>query len=287
MAVQDLFQETIAKFDLYDDMYFGLVFSDEHKRPLAQLFLRVILGRDDIVVRTVHVEHSLPSLLGRGIRMDVMAIDDRKTTFDIEFQREDAGAGPQRARFNASVIDANRDVKGVDARYLRLPETYVIFITENDVLGGGLPIYHIDRTIAETGLAFNDGSHIIYVNGAHEDTSTHLGRLVHDIRSKRAAEMLTPELAERARDLKETHEGVVRMNTALERLKAEAYAQGMQEGVQQGRTQWMQQGIRQGMLDTLFGLVHDNILTPQSAADRAKLSLDAFSAKMAEYEARP
>ena len=32
-----------------------------------------------------------------------------------------------------------------------LNETYVIFITENDVLGENLPIYHVDRIIRETG----------------------------------------------------------------------------------------------------------------------------------------
>lgn len=32
----------------------------------------------------------------------------------------------------------------------KLPESYVIFITRNDVLGGGLPIYHVERTIRET-----------------------------------------------------------------------------------------------------------------------------------------
>ena len=37
-----------------------------------------------------------------------------------------------------------------------LPETYVIFITEHDVLQGGLGIYHIDRMVRETKKAFED-----------------------------------------------------------------------------------------------------------------------------------
>ena len=43
------------------------------------------------------------------------------------------------------------------------PETYVIFITEHDVLKGGLPLYHINRKIEENGMTFCDESHIIYV----------------------------------------------------------------------------------------------------------------------------
>ena len=35
-----------------------------------------------------------------------------------------------------------------------LPESYVIFITRDDILGYGLPIYHIDRQIKELEEAF-------------------------------------------------------------------------------------------------------------------------------------
>lgn len=47
-----------------------------------------------------------------------------------------------------------------------LPETYVIFITEKDVLKAGFPVYHIERWIEETKELFNDDEHILYVNGA-------------------------------------------------------------------------------------------------------------------------
>lgn len=46
-------------------------------------------------------------------------------------------------------------------------ETYIIFITSNDVLAGGLPIYTIERTVQETGKLFNDKAHIVYVNGSY------------------------------------------------------------------------------------------------------------------------
>ena len=60
-----------------------------------------------------------------------------------------------------------------------LPETYVIFITENDVMGGSEPIYHVDRIVKETGKLFDDEAHIIYVNGAYRDESP-LGLLMHE-----------------------------------------------------------------------------------------------------------
>lgn len=52
----------------------------------------------------------------------------------------------------------------------------------NDVLGGGCPIYHINRTIRETGASFGDESHmshIIYVNAQIRD-DTALGQLSYE-----------------------------------------------------------------------------------------------------------
>ena len=66
-----------------------------------------------------------------------------------------------------------------DREYDALNETYVIFITENDSLRAWLPIYHIDRTVQETGMIFNDQAHIIYVNSQIKD-ETALGKLMHD-----------------------------------------------------------------------------------------------------------
>nr|WP_288974758.1 hypothetical protein [uncultured Blautia sp.] len=73
--------------------------------------------------------------------------------------------------------DANSLIPGSD--YNDLPETYVIFITENDIIGGNERIYYVDRVIKETGKVFDDEAHIIYVNGAFRD-ETPLGKLMHD-----------------------------------------------------------------------------------------------------------
>ncbi len=43
------------------------------------------------------------------------------------------------------MLDANIIEPGEE--FEKLPETYVIFITENDAFGWTLLIYHIDRTI--------------------------------------------------------------------------------------------------------------------------------------------
>ena len=87
--------------------------------------------------------------------------------YNIEIQRDDKGASVKRARYNSSLIDANITEPG--EQYEKLNETYVIFITEHDVLKGGRPIYRIERTVQETGESFGDGTHILYVNAQMKD----------------------------------------------------------------------------------------------------------------------
>ena len=91
----------------------------------------------------------LPNFMKRSVRLDILATDSHSKRYNIEIQREDKGAGRKRARYNSSMLDSTILNSGEDFEVL--PETSVIFITENDVLGKGYPLYHIERYIMETG----------------------------------------------------------------------------------------------------------------------------------------
>lgn len=125
----------------------------------------------------------------------------------------------------------------------KLPESYVIFITENDILGKNQQIYHINRRIEETEDIFSDAEHIIYVNSKIQD-DTDLGRLMHDFHCKKADEMYNEVLADRVRELKETEKGELEMCKELEELYAEAEQQGRAEGRAEGRTEGRVSSIR-------------------------------------------
>ena len=110
------------------------------------------------------------------------------------------------------------DILAVD--YDALNETYVIFITENDVLRGRLPIYHINRIIEEMGKSFGDEAHIIYVNSQIKD-DTALGKLMHDFTCTNPDDMNYPVLAQRVRYFKEDTKGVATMCRAFEEVREE------------------------------------------------------------------
>lgn len=211
--------QRIREFLLLDDDFMSKVFED---KKCARFLLQIILDRKDLDVREVHVQYDIKNLQGRSIRLDIMAMDENGRVYNIEIQRSNRGTNIKRARYNSSLLDANITEPGDN--YEKLAETYVIFIIENDVLKAGLPIYHIDRIIKETGVVFGDEAHIIYVNSQIKD-ETELGKLMFDFSCTDAKDMHYKILAERVRYFKEDVKGVEVMCKAMEDMRKEAAAE--------------------------------------------------------------
>ena len=79
-------------------------------------------------------------------------------------------------------------------------------------------MYHIDRIIEETGKKFEDGSHIIYVNGSYKNDSDPIGKLMHDFRCTNPEDMFYSLLAKQVKYFKETEGGRKDMCKAVEEL---------------------------------------------------------------------
>lgn len=118
-----------------DDVFFTACLSDN---PAAvELILRIVL-KEEITVESVAVQQVLQNLHGHSTRLDVHAIDSRGRSMNIEIQRSRDGAAAERARYYSSLLDSYLLKPGEN--YGMLPDSYVIFITENDVFGDGEPI---------------------------------------------------------------------------------------------------------------------------------------------------
>ena len=209
--------EKIAELRLMDDDFFSEAL-DEKIAPVEYI-LNTILERDDIRVQRTEAQVEYKSATKRSIKLDIRAVDAEGRVMDIEVQR---------ARFHSSMIDRTLLEKGDD--FESLVDTYVIFITEQDRFGAGLPLYHVERKITELNDAmFGDGVHIIYVNGAFRDLEHPVGRLMHDMNCRDAKEMLNPLLAEEVRYLKETNGGRTQMCRAFEEVAKEAAMEAAKE----------------------------------------------------------
>ncbi len=243
--------QRIRGFRLIDDDFMNACFDGYVEG--AELLLRIILNKPDIVVKKVTTQKVMKNLQGRDVWLDIDANDAAGKEYDIEVQRADKGAGFKRARYHSSILDAHLLKPSDD--FNKLPETYVIFITENDVIGDDMPIYTIERQIINTGKPFNDGTHIIYVNGDNKDASTELGKLMHDFFCTDAEDMNYKELAEKVRYFKEDEEGVKSMCKVLEDMRNETAWRTKVESV----LRWLDMGLSHEQIAKGEGLTVEQV----------------------------
>ena len=214
---QDL--ERLKSLRYMDDDFMSVCLADNFEG--VELILRIVLGREDIKIKSVRTQEPLKNLQGRSAVLDVHAIDSNDKEFDVEIQRKDTGAGAKRARHNSSLLDAHILKAGDDTE--DIPDSYVIFITENDVMKGKQPIYPVERyvTIGENKVLFGDGSHIIYVNGKYRGNDE-IGKLMHDFSCTNPDDMNYETLAKKARYFKQDEKGVAAMCKIMEDIRNEA-----------------------------------------------------------------
>lgn len=214
--------QRLRRFRPIDDTFMRGLFKEN--LPLAQFVLRIITGKPDLVLTTCETQADMKRVTGaRSICLDAYATDSTGKKYDIEVQRADNGADPHRARYHSSVMD----VENLDEKqdYKELPDTYVIFITEKDYYKAGEPVYWIQNMNRTLNRPFDDGTHILYVNGEYRGDSD-IGRLMHDFNCTDAADMNFPILAEKTRYLKENPRGVSEMCKAMEDLRDESIKEG-------------------------------------------------------------
>ena len=210
----------IKNFTLMSDIFMRNVFK---QRECLEYVLQVIMEKQDLKVIDQIIQKDYKNLQGRSAIMDCVARDSEGKQFDVEIQQDNEGASPKRARYHSGLMDMNTLNPGQD--FDELPESYVIFITWDDILGYGFPIYHIDRHIKEADDSFQDEAHIIYVNSRKQE-DTELGRLMHDLHCRNADKMHSPVLAKRVHELKDTQKGVELMCHEMEKI----YSEGMESG---------------------------------------------------------
>ena len=217
-------EQIVDGMSLFDDDLMSMVFDGNIEA--TELLLKIILKKDDIQVISVVGQRELQSSVvgGRDIRLDILAKDSAGKHYNVEVQKNPEGAHIRRARFNSSMMDSRMLKAGQD--FSELQDSYMVFITQTDIFGYGIPIYTINRYFEETDELFDDGSHIVYVNGNYKGDDT-VGRLMHDFGCKEAKDMYYPELAKGVKHFKEEG-GRERMCEAVEKYAkdyAEEYAE--------------------------------------------------------------
>ena len=230
--IEEAIRAFLRDADLMDDDFMKICLH-EHMNCIQAMIQHVLSSKN---IKIVKVElQKIYQGFNRSLIIDIFAEDENGTIYDVEIQKLNSGAVPRRARFHGGMMDVHHLKKGHD--FSDLPDSYIIFITANDIIGHGKTMYTISKYVDGFNEPFDDGQHIIYVNCSAENDGSEVWKLIHDMKCKNPDEMLIPELAERVRELKKIPKGGRKMNKylqeyidkALEKSRAELRAEGRAE----------------------------------------------------------
>lgn len=159
--------------------------------------IRALLGIEAGSITYLNSEQPYePGAESRGVRMDVVAKEDGRI-YDIEMQ-----LGPQpdlgrRMRYYQAAMDVGE--LGHGDPWELLPESHIVFIYRDDLLGAGLPVYTFEMKCREAlDLKADDGSHWHVLNAeAWEDaTDEDVRAMLEYVRTGQATNALSREIDE-------------------------------------------------------------------------------------------
>ena len=219
----------------------------EHK-DFCEEILRVILEDDRLTVLEAIPQWQGKNLTGRSVVLDAKCVTGDGRQINIEVQKADDDNHLKRARYNAAVLTTN--VSQTGKRFEFIPDVCIVFISKFDIFDSGLPLYHIDKVVRETGQVIEDGLTEIFVNTVNYDGSkpSRLMKLFTENDAYSNDEFpVTSELKSR---LKSSEGGSRAMNEILEKLisdeKRESEKRGREEGIMLGKEEGMMLGKEEG-----------------------------------------
>ena len=208
----------------------------EHK-DFCEEILRVILEDDRLTVLEAIPQWQGKNLTGRSVVLDAKCVTGDGRQINIEVQKADDDNHLKRARYNAAILTTNISKTGTKFEFI--PDVCIVFISKFDIFEGGLPLYHIDKVVRETGQVIEDGLTEIFVNTVNYDGSkpSRLMKLFTENDAYSNDEFpVTSELKSR---LKSSEGGSRAMNEILEKLisdeKRESEKLGRKEGKIEGK----------------------------------------------------
>ena len=159
-------KKTFQELTIKDNFMFTAVMSDKEN---CRKLLSMVLGFPVTVV-SVEYEYSImynPDY--KGIRLDVLAVDDDGSQYNVEVQTVNRKI-EKRSRYYHSQLDMKLLERGKE--YSILPDAYVVFICDYDPVGIKKYKYTFDHICREApGYKLEDGSHTIFLSTKGENDS--------------------------------------------------------------------------------------------------------------------
>ncbi|MBK5896532.1 Rpn family recombination-promoting nuclease/putative transposase [Catonella massiliensis] len=239
---------TDKKFEKYakllnpiDDLMFCKM--AEHKEFCEEI-LKVILEDEGLTVIEAISQWQGKNLSGRSVVLDAKCVTGDGRQINIEVQKADDDNHLKRARYNAAILTTN--VSETGKRFDFIPDVCIVFISKFDIFDGGLPLYHIDKVVRETGQVIEDGLTEIFVNTVNYDGSkpARLMKLFTENDAYNSDDF--PVTSELKSILKSSEGGNRTMNEIIEKLISDEKRESELLGEKRGREQGIEVGREEG-----------------------------------------
>ena len=233
-------RELVQEFNLTSDLFASKVFEDV---DASQELCRILLRDQSIVLQSVRTQYVIRNLETHSMELDILAERNNGDVVGIEIQMYTETAPFKRTRYYLSGIDMSILEKGRD--YSELPAVTMVYLTKEDIIGGGKGCYLIERkenireNLTDTDSGQND---TINISNGVKERYYNLKRCTGD---DKIDELLAyfknsdpyyktetfPRIVERVRYFKIHKEGVGIMCEIADRIRNE----GREEGKSAGR----------------------------------------------------
>ena len=256
MSVLTLAEKKAKVKDLrpIDDVFFEAL---AHNPEVMEEILRTILEDDKLIVKDVIVQSDQRNIYGRSVRLDSLCIIGNGARCNVEVQRSDNDDHFRRVRFNESSITVKDSQSGTD--FKDIPDVYVVYISEFDIIGSGHTIYHVNKVIAETGQIIDDGTKYVYVNTVVDD-GTDIASLMSCFTKKEFDNPKFPKLSKEVKYIKNTEGGLNSMCTVMKHYEDIARIEGKRL--------------------SYFEMVQDGDITVEKGALKTNLTKEEFIKEM-------
>lgn len=179
MAKKIKVENVVATLNIIDDALFQKMAEDI---GFCEELISTILEQK-VIVKSVIPQNSIKNLQGRSVVLDALCNLEDGRSCNVEVQKANDDNHEKRVRYNTSCITANITEPG--EKFEKVPDVIGVFISKFDVFEKGKTIYHIDRTIRETGEVRDNGLQEIYVNTKIDDGSD-IAELMHIFKEQNA-----------------------------------------------------------------------------------------------------
>ena len=274
-------RKKLSELTLKDDFMFSAVMVNPNNcKPMLERILGINIASVEVDREKSIIYH--PEY--KGIRLDILATDEKNTRYNVEMQVVDKHNLPLRSRYYHSQMDMEILARGEP--YQKLPTCIVIFICDYDPFHNGLCCYTIEHRCKESGEIVDDGTGTVFLNtcGNNRDQiSPELAEFLDFVHAdleksqEKSDDPYITQLQDSIKEIKVSREMGVRYVLFTEKLEEEyrdGYEAGERSGLKKGEKFGLEKGEKRARISMIRNALSEKgPLTPQLEEHLEKASI--------------